>query len=272
MKLNYYDQNLNRFSINDSVMHYIPIKPSESSSGTYDGGAEKIINLSEEEVEKIQFFIDCLNPNSSPVFQNLKGNSVLNYDGLKYIFKSRSPQQIGLNQILNDIKQAESIAIDHEDYRKQIHEKEIHVLCEGVTDPRNVGMALRLADAFDVRKVTFNQSLINSIDKKIERIARQTNKRINHQFISQSRELLDQYIVKGFFIISIEISTRSVDISKFNFSRFNKYLIIIGSEQTGIPSHSLSQSNVNLHIPMFGQNSSMNVIQSLGIALHSIVK
>lgn len=47
MNYTYVDQNNNRYYISQFTIDYRPIKPSESSSGVYDGGEEKTVTLSE---------------------------------------------------------------------------------------------------------------------------------------------------------------------------------------------------------------------------------
>ncbi|MBV1924813.1 MAG: hypothetical protein KUG68_12385 [Flavobacteriaceae bacterium] len=53
MNYTYVDQNNNRYSINHLTIDYRPIKASESSSGTYDGGEEKKVSITEEEYSEI---------------------------------------------------------------------------------------------------------------------------------------------------------------------------------------------------------------------------
>jgi len=53
MNYTYVDQNNNRYSINQLTIDYRPIKASESSSGTYDGGEEKNVSITEEEYSEI---------------------------------------------------------------------------------------------------------------------------------------------------------------------------------------------------------------------------
>jgi tRNA G18 (ribose-2'-O)-methylase SpoU len=45
---------------------------------------------------------------------------------------------------------------------------------------------------------------------------------------------------------------------------------VVGSERNGIENEILKCANSIYHIPMFGQNSSMNVAQATSIALYEI--
>jgi tRNA G18 (ribose-2'-O)-methylase SpoU len=50
----------------------------------------------------------------------------------------------------------------------------------------------------------------------------------------------------------------------------SKILLILGNEKLGINSETLNRLDENYHIKMFGTNSSLNVAQTLGIALYEI--
>ena len=49
-------------------------------------------------------------------------------------------------------------------------------------------------------------------------------------------------------------------------------MLVIGDENFGVSDNILSISDAIIHIDMFGQNSSMNVVQATSIALYQITK
>ena len=71
---------------------------------------------------------------------------------------------------------------------------------------------------------------------------------------------------EGNTIIGIEITDKSIDIQDFDFTSPKKIVLLLGSERNGIENINLVDATVA--IPMFGRNSSMNVIHSLAIALY----
>ena len=77
---------------------------------------------------------------------------------------------------------------------------------------------------------------------------------------------------KGFQIISLEITKTSRPIHSFKFQREQPIALIIGDENFGVSEDILNQSNTLIHIEMFGQNSSMNVVHATNIALYEITK
>ena len=46
----------------------------------------------------------------------------------------------------------------------------------------------------------------------------------------------------------------------------------VGDENFGVSDHILNYSDAVIHIDMFGQNSSMNVVQATSIALYEMTK
>jgi len=71
--------------------------------------------------------------------------------------------------------------------------------------------------------------------------------------------------------VSLEITTDSRPIHTHNFHQ-TPLALIIGDENHGISEAVLNQSDNVIHIDMFGQNSSMNVVQATSIALYEITK
>lgn len=70
--------------------------------------------------------------------------------------------------------------------------------------------------------------------------------------------------------MSLEISEQSLPLHQFNFKLDKPIVLIIGDENFGISEAILKASNAILHINMYGENSSMNVVQATGIALYEI--
>jgi len=74
----------------------------------------------------------------------------------------------------------------------------------------------------------------------------------------------------------LEITKASVSIESTTFisALYNKpsIALILGSENTGINEILLSLANITVHIPMHGNNSSMNVISAASIVGFEIIK
>jgi tRNA G18 (ribose-2'-O)-methylase SpoU len=79
-----------------------------------------------------------------------------------------------------------------------------------------------------------------------------------------------QLRAEGYAIVSLEITTRSLDIRQFDGTAFPKLALIVGAENTGVSQELLDASDLTLHIPMFGQNSLMNLATACAIGVFEL--
>ncbi len=85
-------------------------------------------------------------------------------------------------------------------------------------------------------------------------------------------ETIESYISKGYKPVALEITSDSVQLDQLKLTFDSKILLIIGNERHGISEMVLDAVQTKVHIPMFGNNSSMNVSQAAGIALYEFSK
>lgn len=131
----------------------------------------------------------------------------------------------------------------------------------------NIGSILRLADAAHASKVLFfNENTLPIKEAKLTRIARHANKTVDWKFVDHSDALeLDKKVA-----VAVEITSESTNI--FTTQLPKNPCFVVGSERQGIPEDVLQQCVCTVHIPMFGNNSSMNVSQALGIVIYEFVR
>jgi tRNA G18 (ribose-2'-O)-methylase SpoU len=75
---------------------------------------------------------------------------------------------------------------------------------------------------------------------------------------------------ENFEIIALEITNTSVPIQKITTPKGQKIALLIGNEIDGVSEALLAIANQTTHITMYGNNSSMNVVQATSIALYEI--
>lgn len=75
---------------------------------------------------------------------------------------------------------------------------------------------------------------------------------------------------EAYKIVSLEISSNSIDIENFSLSKGEKICLILGPDNQGVCKELLEVSDVTVHIPMLGVNSSMNVATACSIATYEI--
>jgi tRNA G18 (ribose-2'-O)-methylase SpoU len=147
----------------------------------------------------------------------------------------------------------------------------IILVSENVTNAYNIGSLFRISDAFGIEKLILCGEKI-SINRKATKTSRATEKVVNHEFCDSALDTVKSFKDDGFQIISLEIASISKPLHKFEFAKEKPLVLVVGDENFGISEDILNLSNHIIHIDMFGQNSSMNVVQATNIALYEITK
>ena len=144
----------------------------------------------------------------------------------------------------------------------------VTVLCDAIRTPENIGMCFRISESFGVEKIYFHESSPSIENRKVINTARNTIDQISHEFYSDFNKTILQLKKEGNTIIGIEITDKSINIQDFNFKNHSKIVLLLGSERNGIENINLVDETIA--IPMYGRNSSMNVIHSLAITLYEV--
>lgn len=164
-----------------------------------------------------------------------------------------------------------SLQKSHEAVNNAHHDLEITVVAENIRTPENLGMILRISEAFGVKKIYFVGTLGIHFSTKAKRAARNTHTLKNHEFLANGEELLSDLKNANAQLIALEITQTSSLIHQVKFDYQKPLVIIVGSEREGISEELLRLSDQSVHIQMYGENSSLNVTNALSIALHQIL-
>ncbi len=162
--------------------------------------------------------------------------------------------------------------LTHNQVKNTVTKKEIIVVSDNIRTPENVGMLFRISEAFGVKKVILVGDSPNLSNKKVIRTARSTEKELEISFEENSKEILHNLKENNFQLIGLELTDTSKEITKYNFSKIQKIALFIGAERYGIDADVLTQLNDCVHINLFGKNSSVNVVNALGIALFEMTR
>src|SRR5690606_1516283 len=122
---------------------------------------------------------------------------------------------------------------------------------------------------FGIEKIIFTGQNFILSERKVNKTSRNTHKIVPYEIYLSKTELLSYLQNSENEIIALEITSESKPIEAVQLNS-KPIILIIGSEIYGISKELLSVCNQSAHIQMFGKNSSMNVVQSLGIALYEI--
>lgn len=147
----------------------------------------------------------------------------------------------------------------------------ITLVCDNVTNAPNIGSLFRIADAFGIEKLILcGQDII--LGRKMTKTSRATEKFVNYEISTSALNVVQDLIKSNYQIISLEITDASKPIHSCHFSNNKPIALIIGDENFGVSEAILNISDQVIHIDMFGQNSSMNVVQATNITLYEITK
>jgi tRNA G18 (ribose-2'-O)-methylase SpoU len=147
----------------------------------------------------------------------------------------------------------------------------ITVVSENVSNAPNIGSLFRACDAFGIEKLIICGTDI-PLGRKMTKTSRSTEKSVNYQIQKSALEVVTKLKQDNYFIISLEISTNSQALNNINLNIGKPIAIIIGDENFGVSEDILNISDAIVHINMYGQNSSMNVVQATSITLYEITK
>ena len=158
--------------------------------------------------------------------------------------------------------------LSHYDIKNQQKQFPITIVCDAIRTPENIGMCFRVSESFGVSKIYLHENSPAVTNSIVKRTARNTIKQLEYNTYANFEKTIQQLKDEGNTIIGIEITDKSIDIQNFNFKNHKKIVLLLGSERNGIGNINLL--DYSIAIPMFGQNSSMNVIHSLSIALYEV--
>jgi tRNA G18 (ribose-2'-O)-methylase SpoU len=162
--------------------------------------------------------------------------------------------------------------LSHFDEKFNKEKSPVILLLDNITGEANIGSIFRIADAFNVEKIVFSGTEPNLNSRRLQKTARNTHKSVVHEFTEDAYGFIQNVKVTK-KVYSLEITSASIPVQDFKYSEEKTGIILIlGNEVSGIQKELLAISEQQLHINMFGKNSSMNVAQAAGIALYEISK
>ncbi|GAA3605701.1 TrmH family RNA methyltransferase [Flavivirga amylovorans] len=147
----------------------------------------------------------------------------------------------------------------------------ITLVCDNVTNAPNIGSLFRISDAFGIEKLILCGDHI-PLGRKMTKTSRATEKSVDYDIVPSASEMVETLKSNNYQIISLEITDISKSIHEFKFSTKKPIALVIGDENFGVSDTILKMSDAIIHVNMFGQNSSMNVVQATNIALYEITK
>ena len=146
------------------------------------------------------------------------------------------------------------------------------MLADDIDVPMNVGSVFRLCDALGVEKLFLIGTSPGPSNRKVVKTSRATEHHVTHEYHNDALSVMRQLKQSGYTFIALEITSRSVDLRTLDYSRMEKICLVVGAESTGVKQSLLDCCDYTVHIPMRGNNSSMNVATACAIALHEMTR
>lgn len=147
----------------------------------------------------------------------------------------------------------------------------ITLVCDSVNNVPNIGSLFRIADALGIEELIFCGHDI-PLGKRMKRTSRATEKYVSYRTVNEVADVLEELKTKSYQIIALEITEKSIAIDELIIDLEKPIALIIGNESFGISENVLNEADKTIHVNMFGENSSMNVVQATTIALYELTK
>ena len=133
-------------------------------------------------------------------------------------------------------------------------------------------MAFRLADAFGVQEIWLGGDTPAPPNRKISKTARSTESCVNYRHVADLSAALQQARLDGWRVLGLEITSESHSIFEWDFPLEQRLILVVGAENEGIRPETLAQVQACGHIPMYGRNSSLNVVTALAVSLGEYIR
>ena len=158
-------------------------------------------------------------------------------------------------------------------YNSTFKKQKFHItlICDNVTNTPNIGSLFRISDALGVEELIFCGENLQ-LGKRMKKTSRSTEKYVSHKVESDILQVVTSLKAKRYFIIALEITDSSISLDNFLLNTNQPIALIIGNENIGVSEDILKLADEIVHIKMFGENTSMNVVQATSITLYELTK
>ncbi|MBI3385792.1 TrmH family RNA methyltransferase [Candidatus Gottesmanbacteria bacterium] len=158
------------------------------------------------------------------------------------------------------------------DIIKSIKKNPITIILDNVLDTYNVGSIFRLADAVAAEKVILCGQTLTPPNSRIKKASINTTGWVNWEYKATAKAAIEELKSREpeMKIVAVEQDKRS---KPFYQVRYEFPLaIVVGNETYGVSREVLDMADAIVELPMWGINTSLNVMVSTGIILYEIMK
>ena len=165
-----------------------------------------------------------------------------------------------------------NLQLDHSAHRASLAPLPLRLVVHDLELAANVGTLFRIADALGVERLHLSGRTPCPPDARLRRAARSTEAHVAWEHGADPLATIAVLKAGGWRIVSLELTTCSVDVRAFAVAPGDRVCLVVGAEGSGVAQELLDVSDATVHIPMRGHNSSMNVASACAIALFEIAR
>ncbi len=155
---------------------------------------------------------------------------------------------------------------------KSMKKNPITIILDNVLDTYNVGSIFRLTDAIAAERIILCGQTLTPPNTRIKKASINTTGWVEWEYSESTVVAIEQLRARtpGIQIVAVEQDTRSVP---FHTAEYTFPLaIVVGHETSGVSKEVLGMADLIVEMPMWGINTSLNVMVSCGIILYEIMK
>jgi len=155
---------------------------------------------------------------------------------------------------------------------EKIKRNPIYIILDNVLDTYNVGAIFRLADAVSAEKVILCGETETPPNTRIKKASINTTEWVLWEYSSSAEKAVKSLKskIKNLSVVVVEQDKRSIPFQKAEYSF--PIALVVGHETHGVSEEVLNMSDKIVELPMYGVNSSLNVMVSLGIVLYEVIE
>lgn len=159
-----------------------------------------------------------------------------------------------------------------EEERKKVKKNPVYIILDNVLDTYNIGAIFRLADAVAAEKVILCGGTETPPNHRIKKASINTTEWVEWQYFADTKTAIEdlRLKIKDLRIVAIEQAANSKQYDKVEYTF--PIALVVGHETDGVSKEVLDLCDEVVEIPMWGVNTSLNVMVSLGIVLFEVMK
>jgi tRNA G18 (ribose-2'-O)-methylase SpoU len=164
------------------------------------------------------------------------------------------------------------LATPEQEHVAQIARHPLYVIVDNVLDTYNIGAIFRLAEAVGVQKIYLCGETETPPNSRIKKASINTTEWVAWEYMPDAKTAIGKLRedVPGIKIYSVELDERSVPYDSVDYEF--PLALIVGHETEGVSEEAMRLSDAIVELPMWGVNTSLNVMVSLGIVLYEVME